>query len=130
MGGSRHPTAASLHGRRVLIVEDEMLIAMEIERLLERQGCVVLGPAPTIARALALLDQERPDAALLDLNLNGQPATPVAAALSERGVRFVLVTGYGEMQSKEPELQDAPRVDKPVHHQELVRTLAEALSSA
>lgn len=130
MDGSHQRTESPLQGRRVLIVEDEMLIAMEIESLLERHGCVVLGPAHTVDRALALLADERPDAALLDLNLNGQPATPVAAALSAQGVRFVLVTGYGEMQSKEPELHNAPRVDKPVHHQKLVRTLAQALMPA
>lgn len=130
MDESQQPTDSSLQGRRVLVIEDEMLVAMEIENLLERQGCVVLGPAPRVSRALSLLDQERPDAALLDLNLNGEPATPVAAALSAAGVPFVLVTGYGEMQSREPELQDAPRLDKPVHHQKLLRVLAQVLDSA
>lgn len=105
-----------------------MLVAMEIENLLEQQGCVVLGPARRVDLALSLLDRERPDAALLDLNLKGQAATPVAAALLAQGVPFVVVTGYGEMQSREPELQDAPRVDKPVHHRELLRVLAQVLS--
>lgn len=129
MGGSRQPVHSPLQGRRVLIVEDEMLVALEIENLLQEQGYVVLGPAPRVSRALALLDRERPDAALLDLNLQGQSATPVAAALSARGVPFAIVTGYGEMQSREPELQDAPRVDKPVHHRELLRVLAQVLGS-
>lgn len=113
----------------MLIVEDEMLVALELESLLQRQGCAVMGPVPTVPRALALLDRERPDAALLDLNLNGQLATPLATALAERGVPFVVVTGYGRMQSREPELQNAPRVEKPVNHQKLVRVLAEVMGT-
>ena len=119
----------ALDGCRVLIVEDEMLVGMELESLLERQGCTALGPAPTVARALALLDEEQPDAAILDLNLNGQPATEVARELSARDVPFVLVTGYGEAQSPEPELRDAPRVDKPVNHRLLVRALTQLLET-
>ena len=120
----------ALRGRRVLVIEDEMLVAMEFESLLQRQGCAVLGPASTVDRALALLAHDQPDAALLDLNLNGERATAVAVALKARGVPFVLVTGYGEAQSSEPELQGAPRVDKPVNHQELVRALAHVLEAA
>ena len=118
-----------LRGRRVLLIEDEMLVAMEFEDLLHRQGCAVLGPASTVDRALALLDHEQPDAALLDLNLNGEPATAVAVALKTRAVPFVLVTGYGEAQSSEPELQGAPRVDKPVNHYALVRALVQVMDA-
>ena len=67
---------------------------MELEALLERRGCTVLGPVPTVGQALALLDGEPPDVALLDVNLKGERATPVAAALIDRGVPFVLITGY------------------------------------
>ena len=123
------PAGEGLGGRRVLVVEDEMLVAMEFEGLLQRQGCAVVGPASTVDRALALLDHDQPDAALLDLNLNGEPATAVAVALRTRGVPFVLVTGYGEAQSSEPELQDAPRVDKPVNHHALVRALARVMDA-
>ena len=119
----------ALRGRRVLVIEDEMLVAMEFEGLLQRQGCAVVGPASTVDRALALLDHDQPDAALLDLNLNGEPATAVAVALKTRGVPFVVVTGYGEAQSSGPELRGAPRVDKPVNHQELVRALARVMDA-
>jgi CheY-like chemotaxis protein len=124
------PAGEALRGRRVLLVEDEMLVGMELESLLQRQGCAVLGPASTVDRALALLEHDQPDAALLDLNLNGQPASAVAVALKSRGVPFVLVTGYGEAQSSEPELQGAPRVDKPINHHALVRALAHVLEAA
>lgn len=114
-----------LRGRRVMIVEDEMLVAMELETLLGEQGCSVVGPAPTAARALALIDEELPDAAILDVNLDGQTAVPVAAALSAQGVPFLLATGYSH--ALQPEMQDAPRVEKPVNHEQLVRALAQLL---
>jgi DNA-binding LytR/AlgR family response regulator len=111
----------------VLIVEDEMLVAMELEALIAEQGCAVVGPAPTVERALALLEQGRPDAAILDVNLDGTTAAPVAAALRAGGVPFVLATGYA--QALQPELAAAPRVAKPVDHKQLVRTLAQVLSA-
>jgi CheY-like chemotaxis protein len=121
-------TGEVLRGRRVMIVEDEMLVAMEMESLLADQGCAVVGPAATVDRALALLEHERPDAAILDVNLNGTTAAPVAAALKAQGVPFVLATGYGDAQPLQPELKDAPRVDKPVNHGELMRTLAQVIA--
>ena len=123
------PAGEGLRGRRVLVVEDEMLVAMEFEGLLQRQGCAVVGPASTVDRALALLDHDQQDAALLDVNLNGKPATAVAVALKTQGVPFVLVTGYGEALSSEPELQGAPRVDKPVDHYALMRALAQLMDA-
>ena len=120
---------SGLQGRRVLIVEDETLIAMDLEDLLGRHGCTVLGPVPDVGRALALLERELPDGALLDLNLDGHPAIPIAEALSARGVPFVVVTGYSRRQAPEPVLQGAPRVAKPVVHDQLVRVLAETLDA-
>ena|ERR687891_36002 len=117
----------ALRGRRVMIVEDEMLVAMELEDLLVEQGCAVVGPAPSAARALALLDEELPDVAVLDVNLNGQTAMPVVAVLRAQGVPFVLATGYGH--ALQPELRQAPRVDKPVDHDKLVRVLARLLDA-
>jgi DNA-binding NarL/FixJ family response regulator len=114
-----------LRGCRVMIVEDEMLVAMELENLLAEQGCAVVGPAPTADRALALLGEGLPDAAILDVNLNGHTAVPVAMALSAQGVPFVLATGYGN--ALQPELKGAPRVDKPVDHEQLVRALTQLL---
>lgn len=114
-----------LWGRRVMIVEDQMLLAMELESLLAELGCTVLGPAPSVAQALALLEQQRPDAAILDVNLNGQTALPVAEALTAQGVPFVLATGRTDV--LQPELQGAPRLGKPVDHNELVRALVQVL---
>lgn len=117
-----------LRGRHVLVVEDEMLVAMELEWVLRERGCIVLGPAATVDRAVALIGEGRPDAALLDLNLNGQSALPVAAALNGRGVPFVVVSGYSETQSQAPELSRAPWLAKPVDHPRLVRELTRLLA--
>jgi DNA-binding NtrC family response regulator len=123
-------TGPQLSGRRILVVEDEFLLAMELEALLERHGCLVLGPVPTIDLALAMLDGEPPELVLLDVNLKGERATPVAAALIDRGVPFVLITGYSARQLSEPELRAAPRIDKPVNCRELGRAVAWALEAA
>jgi len=84
-----------LTGRRVLVVEDEALVAMLVEDALLDAGAAVLGPAATVSEALLLLEQERPDVAVLDLNLAGETSTPVADVLAKRGVPFVVATGYG-----------------------------------
>jgi CheY-like chemotaxis protein len=67
---------AVLTGLRVLVVEDEFLIALDLLAILDDLGCVALGPAPTVAEALHLLAADPPDAALLDMNLRGVRATP------------------------------------------------------
>jgi CheY-like chemotaxis protein len=119
---------ADLAGCRILIVEDNFLLAMEIEDLLARQGCVVLGPAGTINQALALLEREAaPDAAVLDVDLQGRIVTPVAAALHARDVPYLLVTGYAELQLGDPALRGRPRLDKPVNDQDLLRALVQLL---
>jgi len=117
-----------LSGYRVLVVEDNFLLAMEIEDVLRRHGCIVLGPVGAIDQALALLEREaRPDVAVLDVDLQGRLVTPVAAWLSAREVPFVLVTGYADPQLAEPELQGRPRLDKPVSGPHLLRALSRAL---
>ena len=89
--------SAPLTGRRVLVVEDESLVAMLLETILEDMGCTPVGPAANIDEGLALAtDGERLDAALLDVNVAGRQVFPVAEALKARGVPFVFSTGYGE----------------------------------
>lgn len=89
--------SAPLTGRRVLIVEDESLVAMLLETILEDMGCTPIGPAASIDEGLAMVaDGDNLDAALLDVNLAGRLVFPVAEALKARGVPFVFSTGYGE----------------------------------
>lgn len=105
--------AGPLAGLRVLVVEDEWLIASELERILGERGCVVVGPAARVAEALQMVAGESFDAALLDANLAGEIATPVAAALAARGTPFAVVTGYDRDQLPEGPLREVPRVRKP-----------------
>ena len=125
---SNGDTGPTLQGRRVLIIEDEMLVAMELESVLRKHRCNVLGPADTVERAIALIGEGGPEAAVLDLNLNGQSALPVAAALNARGVPFVVVSGCGKTQWQAPELSRAPRLAKPVNHPTLLRELTRLLA--
>ena len=86
-----------LQGRRVLVVEDESLVAMLLETILQDMGCTPVGPASNIDEGEALArDEASLDAALLDVNVAGRQVFPVAAALKARGVPFVFSTGYGE----------------------------------
>ena len=80
---------------RVILVEDEALIAMIIEEMIGDLGCTVVGPAATIDEALAIVGAEA-DCALLDINLRGAPSWPIADALKARGIPFAFVSGYGQ----------------------------------
>ncbi|MFC3068222.1 HWE histidine kinase domain-containing protein [Phenylobacterium soli] len=120
--------AASLKGARVLIVEDAVLLALELETGLSEAGAEVIGPAYELEEAMALLD--RPiDAAVLDANLNGQSVTPVAEALAARHVPFVFATGYGEAGGG-PGGFDAPVIRKPYDVTQVAAAVAELLATA
>lgn len=87
----------ALQGRRVLVIEDESLVAMLLETILEDMGCAVVGPESNIDDGLVAATTEASlDAALLDVNVAGREVFPVAEALRARGVPFVFSTGYGE----------------------------------
>jgi CheY-like chemotaxis protein len=77
------------------VVEDEMLVAALLEDRLEALGCHVIGPAAGVAKALELLEAERVDVAVLDVNLGGEKVFPVADALAERRIPFIFATAYG-----------------------------------
>lgn len=99
---------------RILVVEDEYMLADELQRELSRAGAVVVGPVPTVAMALDLLAREADlDGAVLDVNLGGDLVYPVADALAGRKVPFVFVTGY-DAQALPPRFVHAPRCEKPV----------------
>lgn len=115
-----------LRGRRILVVEDEPLLAMEIEGLLERLGCEMIGPAGTLAEAARLIDHGDFDAALLDANLAGAPVDALAAALTRRGIGFAFASGYGP-ESLPSGFGDAPHVTKPVNADDLAGVLARLL---
>ncbi|HZT17782.1 MAG TPA: response regulator [Dongiaceae bacterium] len=80
---------------RVLVIEDEGLVALQLQQELRDLGYRVVGPASSVETALQLIDAESIEVALLDINLRGESALPVAAALHRRGIPFAVVTGYG-----------------------------------
>jgi DNA-binding response OmpR family regulator len=114
-----------LAGLRILVVEDEMLIAMLLEEMLEMLGCEVVGPAATLDEAVAAVPANRFDGALLDANLHGRDSSPVAEALREHGIPFILVTGYGRSDLEPTALRAAPRVRKPFGFQQLADRMRE-----
>ncbi|MBD8554176.1 response regulator [Rhizobium sp. CFBP 8762] len=87
-----------LKGRRILVVEDEYFIADEARRLLEQCGAEVVGPAPTVRRGMELLEEGGLDAAILDVNIDGEMVFPIADRLDEMGIPFVFATGYESSQ--------------------------------
>jgi CheY-like chemotaxis protein len=116
------------HGLVVLVVEDEFLIAMDLEAMLRDHGWRVLGPAATVAEALGLLeDGKMPDVALLDVNLRGATVVPVAEVLRERGVPIVLASAYNHAASMADVLAEAPNVGKPAQERHLLAALKRAL---
>jgi CheY-like chemotaxis protein len=89
-------TPTALAGKRVLIVEDELLVALLIEDLLTDFGCTTLGPCGSVAKALEAVRTEEFDLAVLDVNLAGEKVYPVAEALAERHIPFLFLSGYGD----------------------------------
>lgn len=85
----------SLTGRRILIVEDEMVVAMLLEDMLEELGYQIAATAARESEALAAIAAIEIDAAILDVNLNGKRSYAIADALTERGIPLVFATGYG-----------------------------------
>jgi CheY-like chemotaxis protein len=114
---------ALLEGCKILVVEDEFLVAMLIQEILEEAGCVVAGPIPRVAQALEAAERDAYDAAVLDVNLAGDRIDPVANALSRRNIPFVFVTGYSAG-ALPTEYAHRPRLCKPFKMAELLGTLS------
>lgn len=114
-----------LKGKRILVVEDEALIAVMVEDMLTEMGSMVVGPAATIEQALALARAENLDGAVLDVNVRGERIDPVADALAARGVPVLFATGYGEVRLASGAA--ATVIDKPYTQEKLARGLAAAM---
>lgn len=122
-----HRGLECLRERRIVIVEDETLVLMQIEDALQDAGCAVVGQAGTVAEALAVVERERPDAVTLDGNLGGELSGPVARRLRELGIPFMVVTGYVDLTQADPHLAPAPRVSKPFTQAGLLKAAVEHL---
>ena len=108
---------AALRGLRVLVIEDEFLIALDLLLILDDLGCVALGPAATVPEALHLLAADPPEATLLDLNLDGASTAPVAEALAACGVPFATVTAYAIRPG--PVFDGVPAIAKPFRAEQI-----------
>jgi CheY-like chemotaxis protein len=117
-----------LKGLRVLVVEDETLVAILLEDMLVDLGCTVLGTAHRIAKALDLVGRTSPDAAVLDVNIAGDEVYPVAEALAARNIPFVFATGYGARGLSDG-WRDRPIVQKPFQVEHLSQGLLAALAA-
>ncbi|KPG02202.1 response regulator receiver protein [Rhodopseudomonas sp. AAP120] len=112
--------------KTVLIVEDEFLIAMDLAHMLEELGWRVIGPAPNVKDALRLLQAERPQVALLDVNLGRELVTPVAENLKALGVPFAVASAYDEPEKVGGAvLAGVPNAGKPTTARRLIAVLAQ-----
>jgi DNA-binding response OmpR family regulator len=111
--------------KRILIVEDEPLVAMLLEDMLTDLGFDVAGPALRLERGLELASSDELDAAILDVNLGGSRSYEVAEALRERGVPFAFATGYDELDSDDQE--QVPIVRKPYRQDQIKEVLRQLI---
>ena len=116
-----------LSGRRILVVEDEMLILMMIEGILEDLGCRSVTSAATVKKAVALIESEFFDAAMLDMNLGSEDSSRVADALSERGVPFFYSTG-NDRRDMAADARDHAVLYKPYREADLIAAITHLMS--
>jgi DNA-binding response OmpR family regulator len=115
--------------RKVLIVEDEPLIALDLQLLLEEAGYQVIGPATTVEEAKKLADRHELRAALLDLNLNGELTTAVLNLLLEESVPVVVLSGYASKADELP-FSRCPFLQKPYEQEDVLRVLEGVIAHA
>jgi DNA-binding response OmpR family regulator len=121
-------TEATLAGRRVLVVEDELLVAMLVETALEDENCIIVGPYGGLREALEAARSEALDVAVLDINLAGELVFPVAEVLAGRGVPFLLLSGYGDV-ALPSNRRHWPICSKPFNLRDLVTVLSGLVTS-
>ena len=115
-----------LAGKRLLVIEDEAIIAAMVEDMLTELGATVVGPAATIAHGLKLAKSEAIDGAVLDVNIRSERVDPIADLLRSRDIPFVYATGYGDAVAATG--QGAPVLEKPYTLDKLARAVGAALS--
>jgi CheY-like chemotaxis protein len=116
---------SSAGSKRVLVIEDELMIRMLLQDMLDDLGHTLAGEAGRIDEAVTLAKQAEFDIAILDVNLNGEPISPVVEVLVERGLPFVFATGYGQRGVPEP-YRRTPTLQKPFQADALAKALAAA----
>lgn len=122
------PDADPLRGLRVLVVEDDYLVATRLRDMLAELGCIVIGPAPTVESGERLAAAERPDLGVLDINIRGGNSGSIAHALRDQGAPVVFVTGYSSPHTLPGDLRAAPRLMKPIEGATLRAALLEQIA--
>jgi DNA-binding NarL/FixJ family response regulator len=127
----RHMNGSGARGRlagaHILVVEDEVLVAMDIQSVLEDEGAEIIGPAYTVSQALELASHEGIKAAVLDLRLNNDSVAPVARLLADRRIPFVFYSGQSTSDPMRAEWPWTRLVHKPASSAELVSAAVELL---
>lgn len=113
---------------RLIVVEDSFPVANSLKYLLQTGGCDVVGMAGNVRTALDLVATAPFDVALLDIDLHGEQAAPVAEAVRQRGKLVIFLTGYGDAEVLPPHLRGLPRLEKPVDAKELFAVIDRALT--
>jgi DNA-binding NtrC family response regulator len=113
-----------------MVLEDDVLIAMDMEDFLIGQGCQVVGPISNIEAALEKVETSQLDGAVVDLNLRGELSVPVIEALKSRGIPVIVCSGYAELTGVQDMLADVPMVAKPCDFNALSKILAEKFTAA
>ena len=119
----------SLAGLFILVVEDEVIVAMMLEDMLRDLGCSV-ALAGSIEEALSFIHENTLDGVLLDMNVHGRKTVAVAEELANRSVPFLLVTGYGTGDGDPPVIKTAPRLQKPFSEDILGQRMAQVFVEA
>ena len=120
-------TRKALGGRRILLVESNLFLAMDLGEALKRQGAEVIGPVALVSNALSLMEaQDKLDGAVMEVGLDGKFTYAVADALRRKQIPFVFITGY-DAWAVSKAYADAPRFEKLVNTDDLATLLAQAL---
>lgn len=115
---------SSIAGKRVLIIEDEALFAMDLQEELENAGSVVVGPVGTLEDAIAIAEREEIDAAVVDVDLHGQQSYPAADILQRKGTPFLWHTGLVERETFARDYPGVPVVQKPSRLDDVLSVIA------
>ncbi len=120
----------SLKGLRILIVEDDALVAMNLQEFVEGLGCTVVGPTGRLSEALPMLDTEEIDGAMLDINLHGEMVYPLAERLAERQIPMLFCSGYAFTSAVPQRFAHYPQIAKPCAEHTVKRAMLETFGHA
>jgi CheY-like chemotaxis protein len=118
--------SSDLAGRRILLIEDSPVVAPFTADLLAELGCTVVGPAPNMATARELVEEEDFDAAIMDIHIRGERVFPLCEALAAKRVPFLLTSGYADWQVPD-KWEDRPRLQKPYTIEQVEQALSKLL---